>query len=154
MFDTYNNLIEEWRNNNIIEEVSNDNDNGHYISYRAVYRPTSVSTPIQPVYDASCKVENNKSLNKCLYRGRIVTCWNHLPALLNQFRENNIAFIAYINCAFLMIKVTENDRDFQRFLWWRDADKHDISVLRHQHVMFGLTCSPYILNAVIQYPFQ
>jgi len=39
------------------------------------------------------------------------------------------------------------DRDFLRFLWY--DKKGNIIVLRHTRVVFGVSCSPFILSAII-----
>ncbi|UYV84066.1 hypothetical protein LAZ67_X001042, partial [Cordylochernes scorpioides] len=49
--------------------------------------------------------------------------------------------------ACIAVRVKEEDRDYLRFLWWKND--HQIQVFRHKRVVFGVTCSPYLLGAVI-----
>lgn len=103
------------------------------------------TTVIRPVYDASTKREGFPSLNQCLERGPNLI--EVVPNAINRFRGRTIGVIADIRKAFLQISITEKDRDSLRFLWVRE-DK--ILVFRHCRVVFGLSCSPFILAAIIK----
>ncbi|UYV70789.1 hypothetical protein LAZ67_8000618 [Cordylochernes scorpioides] len=105
----------------------------------------SNTTKIRPVFDTSCKDKGNLSLNDCLASGPNVI--EQIPAILLKFREKAIGVIADIRKAFLQIEVKEENRDYLRFLWWKN--NHQIQVFRHKRVVFGVTCSPYLLGAVI-----
>ena len=66
---------------------------------------------------------------------------------------------ADIEKAFLMVSVTNKDRDVLRFLWFADvfSDQPNLIQLRFTRVVFGVTSSPYLLNATLlhhleQYP--
>ncbi|UYV75623.1 hypothetical protein LAZ67_13000781 [Cordylochernes scorpioides] len=50
-----------------------------------------------------------------------------------------------------MITVQLQDQDFFRFLWWDQTDPMKLTVFRHERVVFGLNCSPFILGAVIDH---
>ena len=56
-----------------------------------------------------------------------------------------------IEKAFLMIHISETDRDFLRFLWVKDPFKipHEIVHLRFTRLVFGLRPSPAILGEVL-----
>ena len=49
-----------------------------------------------------------------------------------------------------MISVTEKDRDVQRFLWVDNitSDSPKVQPLRFTRVFFGVSSSPFLLNAV------
>ncbi|UYV70918.1 hypothetical protein LAZ67_8001097 [Cordylochernes scorpioides] len=58
-----------WDFESIRSEVSPRNDfEGHFLPHRPVYK-NSPTTPVRPVFDASCIVGNNVSLNQCLETG-------------------------------------------------------------------------------------
>jgi hypothetical protein len=65
-----------------------------------------------------------------------------------------IGVIADIRKAFLMIEVNEQDRDYLRFLWWSDPEQKNPKIYRHNRVVFGMNCSPFLLGAVIAYHLQ
>lgn len=150
LMETYGRLFQSWEEEGFIEKVV-DLDRGtrsiHYIPHRAVVKPSSLTTPVRPVFDASCKVGNHPSLNDCLHKGENYILL--IPEVLLRFREKAIGFIADIRKAFQTIEVEEEDRDVMRFLWW--APDGGIMKYRHKRVMFGANCSPFILGAVIDY---
>ena len=59
--------------------------------------------------------------------------------------------IADIEKAFLNIAITPEHRDYLRFFWVDDirSKSPNIVTLRFARLVFGLTCSPAILNAVL-----
>lgn len=64
---------------------------------------------------------------------------------------HRIAVVADIEKAFLIIAVSQRDRDALRFLWVRDLKKHppEVCVYRFARVVFGVACSPFLLNATL-----
>ena len=66
---------------------------------------------------------------------------------------HKVAVTADIEKAFLMIAITEEDRDTLRFFWYKDvfAEHTDIIQLRFARVVFGVTSSPFLLNATIRH---
>ena len=54
--------------------------------------------------------------------------------------------------AFLNVEITQGQRDLLRFLWVCDVQSKSVNVivLRFTRVVFGLVCSPFILNAVLR----
>ena len=90
------------------------------------------------------------SLNDCLYVGPSL-----LPLLFDillRFRLHRIALVADIEKAFLNISISEEDRDFLRFLWVNDikSDQPEVVVYRFARVVFGVASSPFLLNATLQ----
>ncbi|GIY01727.1 transposable element Tc1 transposase [Caerostris extrusa] len=43
------------------------------------------------------------------------------------------------------------DRNFLRFLWWNNEDRSKLEFFRHCRVVFGVTSSPFLLNASIRH---
>ena len=73
--------------------------------------------------------------------------------LLLRFRVNRIAIVADIEKAFVMVSMAEKDRDVLRFLWFKDvlAGQHDVIGLRFTRVVFGVSSSPFLLNATLRH---
>ena len=71
--------------------------------------------------------------------------------ILLRFRIHKVAVAADIKKAFLMIAMTEKDRDASRFLWVDDVSKPnpETIVLRFARVVLGVSSSPFLLNATI-----
>jgi len=148
--EIYDGIFRGWEEEGIVEVVSNDKSEigHHYLPHHPVFKPESKTTPVRPVFDASCRSMRGPSLNDCLYKGPNLI--ELIPAVLHRFRERSIGIVADIRKAFLMIEVREEDRDYQRFMWWSDVKKKDLKVLRHSRVVFGVTTSPFLLGAVLE----
>ncbi|UYV67961.1 hypothetical protein LAZ67_5002637 [Cordylochernes scorpioides] len=114
-------------------------------------RPGSLTTPVRPVFDASCKDANGLAINDCLATGPNLL--EILPERLLRFRRGNVGIVADIKKAFQTISVHEMDRDCLRFLWWKTGT-NETKGLRHKRVVFGLKCSPFLLAAVIEYHLE
>ncbi|UYV74543.1 hypothetical protein LAZ67_12000081 [Cordylochernes scorpioides] len=99
----YSKMFTEWEQENIIERIHDDNKTvGHYLPHRPVFKETNETTPIRPVYDASCRSVKGMSLNDCLETGPNLL--EHIPNVLIRFRENKIGISADIRKAFQMIE--------------------------------------------------
>ncbi|XP_021947122.1 uncharacterized protein LOC110845069 [Folsomia candida] len=149
-YDKYDEVFESWRKEGIIEEIADDDEVfSHYLPHRAVIKPDSITTPIRPVFDASCKTKRTPSLNESLEKGPNLL--EQIPDVLLRFRRGQIGVTSDIRKAFLQIKVTPEDTNYLRFLWWEDWSKKKLRIFRHLCVVFGVNCSPYLLGAVIEH---
>ncbi|GBN83655.1 hypothetical protein AVEN_59351-1, partial [Araneus ventricosus] len=147
-YHAYDQIFRDWLDEGIIEKVP-ENDlykRSHYLPHHPVFKPESLTTQIRPVFDASSKTGRAPSLNDCLFSGPNLI--EQIPLVLLRFRENAIGVTSDIKRAFLQIELREPDRDFLRFLWW---ENEKIQEFRHNRVVFGVTCSPYLLGAVLGY---
>ncbi|XP_051159157.1 uncharacterized protein LOC127280294 [Leptopilina boulardi] len=154
LYSDYDAVFKEWINEGIIEELRSlsswnvtyekTQKEVHYLPHRPVVKLQS-TTKIRPVFDASTKRESCPSLNQCLEQGPNLI--ELVPDSLNRFRERAIGVIADIRKAFLQISVNEADRDYLRFLWIRE---NKTLVFRHCRLVFGLSCSPFVLAAIIK----
>ncbi|XP_076645562.1 uncharacterized protein LOC143355011 [Halictus rubicundus] len=147
LYADYHAVLKSWLEEGIIECVPDkEKDNwGHYLPHRHVVKENSTSR-IRPVFDASAKERQFPSLNDCLEKGPNLI--ELVTSVLLRFREGEIGVVADIRKAFLQISIDVRDRDFLRFLWY---DCHDnIIILRHCRVVFGVSCSPFILGAIIE----
>ena len=106
---------------------------------------SSGTTKIRPVFDASARAANVPSLNLCLETGPNLI--ELIPSILQRFRVKQIGVISDIRRAFLQISITPEERDYLHFLWKR---KGELITFRHKRVVFGVTCSPFLLGATIQ----
>ncbi len=149
MFQAYNIIFSQWESEGFIERVppAVHSRNIHYLPHRPVIKSESLTTPVRPVFDASCRTGKSPSLNDCLLTGENYVLL--IPEVMQRFREKKVGFVSDIRKAFQMIGVEEEDRDVMRFLWWRDNNMEDVIEYRHSRVMFGATCSPFILAAVL-----
>ena len=153
----YDSVIKEQLKGGIIEAVPADRLSTrtvHYLPHHAVIRQDKSTTKLRIVYDASAKSARNPSLNDCLLKG---PSFNQLIFdLLVRFRSYRVALVADIEKAFLMISVDEADRDVLRFIWVDDinSDTCNLKIYRFTRVVFGVSASPFLLNATIRFHLE
>ena len=149
----YNEIINEQLKRDFIERVTDPqtaNNPCHYIPHHPVFKDSS-TTPLRIVYDCSCTPNADQpSLNSCLSTGPDIL--NDMTASLVRFRCYQYGVTADIEKAFLNISLDAKDRDATRFLWLSDPTDPEskFDVYRFKSVLFGASCSPFILNATIK----
>ncbi|XP_035208130.1 uncharacterized protein LOC118182845 [Stegodyphus dumicola] len=107
----------------------------------------STTTKIRPVFDGSVRTKGSPSVNDCLEKGPNLI--DTVPAIINRFRLGKIGVSADIKKAFLQIALNPKDRDYLRFLWWEQGNSERLKIYRHRRVVFGITSSPFLLNATL-----
>ncbi|UYV84726.1 hypothetical protein LAZ67_X003222 [Cordylochernes scorpioides] len=150
----YSQIFRDWLTEGLIERVEENplERRGYYLPHRPVYKMESKTTPIRPVFDASCLGHNGLSLNQCLEKGPNLL--ERIPEMMIRFRENKLGVTADIRKAFQMVAIEESERNYLRFLWWEKESDRELIAYRHKRLVFGLNCSPFVLNAVIEYHLQ
>ncbi|XP_044755059.1 uncharacterized protein LOC123314012 [Coccinella septempunctata] len=155
-YNVYDSVFDNWLAEGVIE-CSSENEpletssqSGHFLPHHPVYKPSSTTTPVRPVFDASSGAKNQPSLNQCLEKG--INLIELIPSMILRFRLDKIGITADIRKAFLQIGLQENDRNFLKFLWYDKNGK--IKIYRHARVVFGVTCSPFLLGAVLEFHLQ
>ena len=153
----YDCVIKEQLHRGIVEVVEKPSEGEvgrvHYIPHHAVIRRDKLTTKLRVVYDASAKSEG-VAVNDCLYAGPPLA--ENIFDVLLRFRVNQVALTSDIEKAFLMVGMAEEDRDVLRFLWVDAIDKPspEIVVLRFTRVVFGVSSSPFLLNATIKHHIE
>ena len=154
ILNQYDSVIRDQLNRGIVEMVDQPErkpaNQTHYLPHHAVIREDKTTTKLRVVYDASSKT-NGPSLNDCLYTGP--KSGQSIMEIILRFRAFNVALAADIEKAFLMIGITPQDRDVLRFLWIDDIKSMvpKIEVFRFTRVVFGVSSSPFLLNATIRH---
>ena len=130
----YDNIIQDQINKGIVEIVEDPWTSGkigklHYLPHHGVIREDKSMTKLRIVYDASART-TGPSLNNCLYAGP--SFGQRIVDILIRFRTYPVGLIADIEKAFLMVSVTDEDKDVLRFLWLDDVNSElpRIKVLR------------------------
>ena len=100
------------------------------------------------VFDCAAK-SGGTSLNVEVYQGP--DCTNRLLGVMLWFRQGSVAFMADIESMFLQVNIKPCDRDVLRFLWWKDHDPlQDSIVLRMRSHLSGGVWSPSCVNFALQ----
>ncbi|XP_058811166.1 uncharacterized protein LOC131676054 [Topomyia yanbarensis] len=120
-----------------VELTTTDSKRVWYLPLGVVINPKKPGK-VRLIWDAAAKI-NDVSLNSQLLKGPDLL--TPLPTVLSQFRQFPIAVCGDIKEMFHQIKIREQDRQSQRFLW-RDnpTDRPQIYVM--DVATFGSTCSP------------
>jgi hypothetical protein len=124
----------------------------HYMPHSCVTKQDSESTKVRIVFDGSAKLgRNDFSINDFLQTA--TPDFPRVPQILTRFRWQPVALMADIEKAFLQIAVDHDDRDSLRFLWTKGELGDGLQVVQYRfcRVPFGLTCSPGILQTIIQH---
>ncbi|GFX98655.1 uncharacterized protein TNCV_1502331 [Trichonephila clavipes] len=154
LFD-YEQVFVDWEKEGIIENIAQDEPKKgrkfHYLPRRPVFKENS-TTKVRPVFDGSAYHGKSCSLNDCLEKEPNLI--EMMPAILNRFRLRKIEVISDILKAFFQISLHENDMNFLRFFWWEGGNLEKAVIYRHRRVVFGVSCSPFSLAAVLNYHFK
>ena len=69
-----------------------------------------------------------------------------------RFRLHKVALIGDLKKAFLNIEIKPGERNLFRFLWIDDINSSnpEVITLRFTRLVFGLVCSPFILNVTLR----
>lgn len=123
-------------------EKVNDVEGGERIWYLPHFGVTNPSKPgkVRLVFDAAAK-SGNVSLNDCLLAGPDLL--QSLWGVLIRFRTGKIAFKGDVRDMFLRVKLREEDRDAQRFLWRGEDRNKPPEEFRMSTLLFGSKASPW-----------
>ena len=153
LLQKYGEIIQEQEDRGFIEKVDAEettaNSKLHYIPHHPV-KKDSTTTPIRIVYDCSCRpTTESASLNDCLLD--VPPKLNDVTGILMRFRMNRYGVSTDIEKAFLNVGLHPEDRDVTRFFWFSNPTdpKSAITAYRFKSVLFGATCSPFILDSVL-----
>ena len=152
----YDDVIRDQEKQGIVEPVVQGTNNGvgkvHYLPHHEVIRVDKDTTKLRIVYDASARSgRNTPSLNDGLYAGPPLSPL--IYDILLRFRVHKVALIGDIEKAFLNVSVHPRDRDYLRFLWIDEitSSRPKLQVYRFARVAFGVSSSPFLLNATIRH---
>ena len=124
----------------------------YYIPHRAVIRHESTATHLRVVFNASSKIRSDGvSLNDFLYVGTSL-----LPAIVDvliRFRAWRVGLVADVMQTFHQINVSEEQKDFLRFIWLEDIffDNPKLLILHFNCILFGMNSSPFLLNRTLNH---
>jgi len=144
-FNQYNEIFRSYLNKGYIEQTVRDSRE-YFIPHHAVMKNDRETTKMRIVFDGSVGSKSKISLNDCLDKGPSLL--QDLTNQLVKFRIGQNVVIGDLREAFLQIEIDEIDRPMLKFMWYTDQK---IVFYRFCRLPFGLSCSPFILNATLQY---
>lgn len=147
----YSEYMEEMLKRGYLKKCESNNAHGaqriYYLPHHPVYKK-STTTKVRPVFNASMKTTNGKSLNDILITGPRLQ--EELFSILARFRTHKIGFSADIEKMYLHVNLDEQDCDCQRIIWRKDSTE-PLQDYELTTVTFGLNCSPFLAVAVVQH---
>ncbi|KAL3083868.1 hypothetical protein niasHS_008094 [Heterodera schachtii] len=164
LIDEYQAILDEQVQQSVIEYIGPPESPSsawplHFLPHRAVIRADKATTKIRIVMDASAKPKNcpsAPSLNDCLHTGPQLL--KDLTGILLRFRRMEHVILADIEKASLQLGIRYVDRDACRFIWLNNPETAELNPIDHSElriyrfcrVSFGLTVSPFLLNATLR----
>ncbi len=119
----------------------------YYMPVHGVFKDSSTTTKVRPVFDASAKTSTGTSLNDCLLIGP--NLYPQLADVLLQFRLHPVGLSADISKMFREIRLDPAFRDYHRFLLRRNEGQ--ISDCRMERVTFGVASSPFLATQTLRF---
>ena len=156
----YDNIIQDQIKEGIVEKVNEvceqeitKGKKVFYLLHRPVIKESAEATRLRIVCDASSKpTKNSGSLNDCLETGPPLqnSMWHYLV----RSRFKLILFCGNIEKARLQIRIRECERNALCFHWLNKCNPNRVEITRFTRLVFGLTQSPFILEATLKVHFH
>ncbi|XP_058817557.1 uncharacterized protein LOC131680860 [Topomyia yanbarensis] len=138
----YCQFIDEYIQLGHCQEVNESNhvtQGVYYLPHQAILRPSSTTTKIRVVFDASAKASRaENSLNDVLKVG--ATLQSDIFSFLLRFRKHQVVFTADITKMYRQIRIAPC---FQR-IFWRSNPDDPLRVLELTTVTYGTAAAPYL----------
>jgi hypothetical protein len=128
-------------------EVDKTLNETYYLPMHAVHKPSSTSTKLWVVFDASAKTSTGTSLNDILMVGP--TIYPQLVDILLRFRRYPVAITADVSKMYREVELSPLDRDLHRFVW-RSSPEQELKDYRMTRVTFGVSASPFAATQALQ----
>ena len=133
-----------------VDQFIDEHPEASFLAHMPVFRMNNASTKVRVVYlSNACEPRRDKSLtlnhNQCMVAG---PCLNSKISIsLIHLRFDTYLLIFDLVKAFLQIKLKPEDQIKLCFLWYKNCERNDYSVVAYKskRLPFGLRCSPAIL---------
>ncbi len=122
----------------------------YYMPVHGVFKDTSTTTKIRPVFDATAKTTSGYTLNDTLHVGP--NLYPPLADILIKFRKHTVGISAGISKMFREILLNKEYRNLHRFLLRQPSGQ--ILDCRMERVTFGVASSPFLATQTLRYLAQ
>jgi len=148
----FNNALAEYQELGHAEEAPGLDPSAphYYLPVHGVFKDSSTSTKVRPVFDASARTSTGCSLNDTLLQGP--NLYPLLTDILLVFRSHPIGITADISKMFREVKLHDSEKDFHRFIL--NTEQGGIKDMRMQRLTFGVRSSPFIATQVLRHLAQ
>ncbi|GFY26824.1 uncharacterized protein TNCV_4375701 [Trichonephila clavipes] len=124
----------------LVNSRSHTSKDQNFLPHHAVIKPSSLTTKLRVVLDASCKTTNGTSLNSLLGVGPKLQ--RDIFEILLNFRIPRIVFTADIEKMYRQILVADEDQKYQQILW-RNNSSENIRTYKLKTVTYGLASASF-----------
>ena len=131
----YDDKINEWFADEIIEHASTPDHVGTFIPHHPVWQKK-----LRIVHDGSAPDPRGICINACLDPGPNLL--SPLLDVLMRSRRFSSLLVSDVKAAFLQVAVDEEDRKWLKFSW--KSQRYQFA-----RVCFGLSCSPFLLHTTV-----
>ncbi|XP_026746103.1 uncharacterized protein LOC113507448 [Trichoplusia ni] len=148
--EEYSKVLEEYIDlNHMIKVEPKDINNSKavYLPHHGVIREDKDTTKLRVVFDASCYGTNHVSLNDNMLVGPKLQ--QDLRHILMRWRTHRICMTADIIKMYRMVRVAEEDTDYQRLLW-RPTTSEQVKQYKLVRLTFGTACASYLAVKTLQ----
>lgn len=118
-----------------------------YLPHHPVFKPSSTTTKIRVVFDASRKSSSGASLNDALMVGPKLQ--KDLVEILLRFRTHAVAFCGDVVKMYRQIQTSPACSEHQRILW-RSSPDQPIRTYRLDTVTYGTASASYLATKALQ----
>ena len=126
--------------------MENPEKTGYYLPHHAVIKPSSTTTKVRVVFDASARSSTGVLLNDLLMVGP--TIQDKIFTHLVRFCFHKYVMTADMEKMYRQVLVHEDDRQFQKILW---KHKGKLKTFQLNTVTFGVSSVLYLaIRAVYQ----
>ncbi|XP_073965607.1 uncharacterized protein [Choristoneura fumiferana] len=148
--EEYNKVFAEYISLNHMKAVDKnelEDPKAVYLPHHPVVREDKETTKLRIVFNASSKGTNNVSLNDDLLVGPKLQ--QDLRHILMRWRNHKVCVVADIVKMYRMVRVVDENTDFQRILW-RFTAKKPVQHYKLLRLTFGTACAPYLAVKSLQ----
>ncbi|XP_065093422.1 uncharacterized protein LOC135714080 [Ochlerotatus camptorhynchus] len=124
----------------INESTDPPNLQTYYLPHHAVLRPSSSSTKLRVVFDASAKSLSGRSLNDVLHVGPVVQ--SDLFSIDLRFRKHTVVFKADVKKMYRQVWMNPLDTRYLR-MFWRSNPSKQLKVFELTTVTYGTASAPF-----------
>ncbi|XP_055590366.1 uncharacterized protein LOC129742489 [Uranotaenia lowii] len=128
-------------------KIVDPSDDGFYLPHHAILKPSSSTTKLRTVFDASAKSTSGLSLNDTLMIGP--TIQDPLLFIILRFRTHRYVFTGDISKMYRKINIHPEHTKYQRVLW-RNHPTEALQTMELTTVTYGTTSAPYLATRTLK----
>lgn len=153
-WNQYDGVFLDWEQKNFIHQVKDDNPRRkgtYYWCHFPVVKPHKATTKIRPVFDGAAKFDGFCANDK-MFQGPMYL--NDLADVVLRWRRYQVAATGDVEQMFLHIELPEEDRPYNRFLWFRQGKLIIYEYSRHMFGKNNSSCAAIVSTVVMANKFR